>query len=260
MAPLMDDSPSRRRLPPIEEETELSLVGSIEVESVENDQGKYFERIVYLPPENEGEGVELDIEPSLDEEGIEVSESTTDSLLDTLLYQCVGCEPCQTACQSALPPGILRKKSAYEQNEDRHLAATTHPLQDRVVSFSQLEIREFNMTLGDHPSATSGPPVMLDWDSQPTQRSVSLDEYEMTRSPRRKRKQLKLSYKDRKGILEESGAFSPEEVNQAWAEALRIRQQRQETLKRGLLLMALDDMWESVNRKYRRTLESIGLV
>jgi hypothetical protein len=136
----------------------------------------------------------------------------------------------------------------------------SHSLNDRTVSFSSLEIKEFNMTLGEHPCASSGPPVRLDWDSKPTlDRVMSLDEYEQMRSPRRKRSKLKLSYRDRKGILEGQRGFSADEVNQAWAEAIKIRQQRVETLRRGLILMTLDEVWESAQRKCRRVAEAVGI-
>jgi hypothetical protein len=191
-----------------------------------------------------------------EEEGIEVS-SDLMTFLDTLLgYSCVGCEPCASegSCVNR-PPGIL-KRSSY--------AATYKPLSaqpmmnKRTVSFSQLDIKEFKMSLGDHPCSSSGPPVMLDWDARPTlERVVSLDEYERMRSPRRSRNKLKLSYRDRKGILEQG--FTTEEVNRAWAEAIKIRQQRHETLRRGTLLNAWDDVYESWQRKCHRAAEAVGL-
>ena len=106
------------------------------------------------------------------------------------------------------------------------------------------------MTLGDHPSAASGPPVALDWEQMERERCLALDEYEARRSPRRTRRQLKLSLRDRKGILQRQ--FSAEEVNAAWQEAKAIREQRRETIQRGLVMMFLDDMAETANRKMSR--------
>lgn len=114
----------------------------------------------------------------------------------------------------------------------------------------------FFLKLKQHPNAASGPPVRLE-NRHKSERTVSLEEYEQTRSPRRKRRQMRLSYQDRKDILTKQ--HSVDEVNQAWAEARRIRLQREETLRRGLLLMTWDDLCESADRKYRRTLQTIGL-
>jgi hypothetical protein len=187
-----------------------------------------------------------------DAEGIEV-QSEFLTFLDTLMYGCAGCEPCTTPCVNKPKEGILKT--------GRSKALSAQPLNHRTVSFSSLEIKEFKMSLGDHPCSSSGPPVMLDWDSRPTlERVVSLDEYERLRSPRRSRSKLKLSYRDRKGILEEQQGFTTEEVNRAWAEAIRIRQQRHETLKRGVLLNTWDDMYESWQRKCHRAAEAVGIV
>jgi hypothetical protein len=156
-------------------------------------------------------------------------------------------------------------------------------LSDRTVSFSRLEIREFGMTLGDHPSAVSGPPVALDYDdgfllstvgeegddeeegdpksgkrAAAAPRVISVEEYERARTPRRARRQLKLSYHDKCATLRDRG-FSLQELHDAWAEAIKIRRQRQETLKQTYTGMVLDDAWESAGRKYRRVLESLAL-
>lgn len=247
-ASLMDD---RSSLPAIHEVRE---VGSIEVQVEDTLLGESVDRIVCLPPEEqeimEEELVEISRSCSINEEdeGVEIPvESISNSFLDALLYTCGGYEgACGDACKQ-FRGGILK-----DPNRNAPSVA-------RTVSFSSLEIKEFNMTLGDHPSASSGPPVMLEMEPL-NERTMTLDEYEQMRSPRRKRRQLKLSYKDRKGILEQQRGFSTAEVNKAWEEALRIRQQRNETLRRGMLLMTLDDAWESAQRKYRRLGETIGLL
>jgi hypothetical protein len=181
------------------------------------------------------------------DEGIEVpEESLANTLMDVFLSGCIGFEPCSGPCREL--KGILKKQPTH---------STSSSGSGRNVSFSCLDIKEFPITLGDHPSATSGPPVMLA--AQPLcQRVVSLDEYEQKRCPRRPRQQLKLSYRDRKGILEREQGFTTEEVNQAWAQALKIRKQRYETLQRGPMMMYWDDAWESAQRKYRRLAESVG--
>ena len=136
----------------------------------------------------------------------------------------------------------------YDSNESKE---DEIPTLTRSVSFSSVDIKEFNMTLGDHPSATSGPPVMLD--TEPTaSRVVSLDDYEELRSHtrRKSRRQLKLSRNDRNGILVHERGFTQEQVNQACIESMKIRLQREETLQRSSLLSAFDDLFETVNSKY----------
>jgi hypothetical protein len=191
------------------------------------------------------------------EEGVEVPFQLL-SILDTFLYGCAGCDPCANTISTVNKPrpGILKKRN----NNSGHKSFAVEPLNKRTVSFSQLDIKEFKMSLGDHPCSSTGPPVMLDWNSQPTlERVVSLDEYERLRSPRRERHKLRLTYRERKRVLEDQQGFTSEEVNQAWAEAIKIRQQRHETLKRSPLQNTLDDVYESWQRKCHRAAEAVGM-
>jgi hypothetical protein len=170
----------------------------------------------------------------------------------------------QNACSSCATAGTQQRQtqlSSSFRNKAKQRAAATCPtgMIPSRVSFSQLEINEFAMTLGHHPASVRGPPVMLDY-NEPAggdyqQRVVTVDDYENSRQPRRQRRDLKLTYQERKGLL--TTRFSEREVHDAWAEALLIRKQRQETLNRGLILMFVDDLTESASRKYRRLTESL---
>lgn len=122
---------------------------------------------------------------------------------------------------------------------------------DRSVSFNKLQIREYDMTLGDHPSAVTGPPVQLSWDHKP-ENVILLEDYERARQPRRNRKQLRLSYKERERVLFNERGFTPEEVNSAWMEALTIRKQRKETLSLTQTQKQMEEAWESAQRKIGR--------
>jgi hypothetical protein len=96
-------------------------------------------------------------------------------------------------------------------------------------------------------------------DSVSSLTTIDLDEYEDNRGPRRTRRKLKLSYKERKAYLTKECGYTTLEVQKAWAEALQIRKQRQETLNRGLLLMAFDDVYESACRKMNRVTSVLRL-
>lgn len=166
---------------------------------------------------------------------LESSQSQQTSFLEELARTML--DPCQ--CQTFLKPALRKER----RSPDDLLAS-------RSVSFDKVDIKEFPMTLGDHPSAASGPPVALDWEKIERERLLDLNEYEASRSPRRSRKQLKLSLRDRKGILQRQ--FSVDEVNKAWQEARAIREQRRETIQRGMMMMLMDDMVETANRRINR--------
>eukprot|EP00536_Pseudo-nitzschia_multiseries_P006678 jgi/Psemu1/286620/fgenesh1_pg.145_\ len=131
--------------------------------------------------------------------------------------------------------------------------------QRRSVRFQNVDIRHLKMTLGNHPSATTGPPVMLDGElAEPrhlARQVMGLEKYEQTRPPRRKRRQLKLTLQQRHNILVKERGFSFEEVKGAWQQSLHIRKQRKETLERGLAMMKWDEVWESTCRKFNRLVD-----
>jgi len=136
---------------------------------------------------------------------------------------------------------------------------TRRAYEKHSVRFKSVDIRFLKMTLGNHPSATTGPPVMLDGElAEPrhlARKIMALEKYEQTRPPRRKRRQLKLTLQQRHNILVKERGFSFEEVKAAWQESLQIRRQRKETLERGLAMMKWDEVWESTCRKFNRLVD-----
>jgi hypothetical protein len=76
-----------------------------------------------------------------------------------------------------------------------------------TVSFSNLEIREYDVAISDHPSCSFGPPVQLSWEYK-QKGAVPVESYEQSRSPRRKRHDLVLSYYDRRFLLIKQAGYS----------------------------------------------------
>lgn len=158
------------------------------------------------------------------------------------------------------PKSVLRTPRYSSPEKYAHSIPAKDTLQKFSVQFQNVDIRSFKMTLGNHPSATTGPPVMLDGElMEPkhlARKIIPLEKYERTRAPRRKRRQLKLTLQQRHNILVKERGFSFEEVKGAWKESLEIRRQRKETLERGLAMMKWDEVWESTCRKFDRLVMS----
>lgn len=173
---------------------------------------------------------------------------TMDQVMETLLDNAC-CECDAISVGPVLKPAIRPSKWTHGAKKSSFRTRDDH------VQFKEVDIREFYMTLGHHPSATSGPPVMMDWAETPSQTTMDLELYEETRPPRRNRRQLKLSLQQRHNILVKERGFTFEEVKSAWQEALEIRKKRKETLERGLALMKWDEVWESTRRKFTRLVD-----
>ena len=129
----------------------------------------------------------------------------------------------------------------------------------RNVSFSNLEIRSYSVTLGNHPTL-NGPPISLDWKYDPQATQVhDVEEYEQHRSvtpanptpsnPRRSKNELFIQPFDRQYLLMRDAGFSRVQIKNATEEAQRAAKERQKSAKSRRRL-SLDDMLEKASDKY----------
>ena len=85
-------------------------------------------------------------------------------------------------------------------------AVKTRKTVQRRTSFATISVREYEQTIGDSPSCLEGAPVTLGWSFQEN-RDISIEEYEQSRQPfrRRRRSDLILGVNERRTKLIESG-------------------------------------------------------
>jgi hypothetical protein len=117
----------------------------------------------------------------------------------------------------------------------------------KSISFGDVQIREFNRIVGDHPDVKVGPPVSLSWEygEQP---AVSVDEYEAERSMLRKGVR-RMSSITRKNMLHNVFGISEEEIRSAEKEIQRIRKQREQSIKQGKVSARVESGVNRVKRK-----------
>jgi len=103
----------------------------------------------------------------------------------------------------------------------------------RSVSFANVQVREYDLCLGDNPSVSTGAPVSLDW-SYKHESSCSLDEYEFemnTFSSSSSSSFLRdRSPSERFHLLRQLG-YSRDEIALASFTAKRIRDERERTVR-----------------------------
>eukprot|EP00986_Skeletonema_menzelii_P001471 scaffold387_cov136-Skeletonema_menzelii.AAC.14 len=127
----------------------------------------------------------------------------------------------------------------------------------RNVSFSNLEIHSYGITLGDQPSLT-GPPISLDFSNHTSTEVHDIENYEQLRSvtpenptpenPRRRIDELFIQPSDRQYLLMRDAGFSRMQIQMATEEAQRAAKERQKGAKRSV---RLDEMLEKANGKFR---------
>jgi len=141
---------------------------------------------------------------------------------------------------NARPTQPFKSRAILKQSTYGTTATTNHRQQNTTkktakikscASFSTLEIREYQITLGNNPGGYQGPPISLDWnhDDEKTIR-MSLDEYEMNRLPRRDENDMYLPECLRRWKLLENG-ISMKAMQKATKAAEATRRQRRNTIE-----------------------------
>lgn len=100
--------------------------------------------------------------------------------------------------------------------------------EQKRVQFGNLEMRNYEIILGDHPDCSSGPPVSIGWEYSSAE-TISVDRYEALKPRRRSMDQLELNYFVRKRVLRRHAGVSDEEMRQSIDGVHRIQKQRLRT-------------------------------
>ena len=119
------------------------------------------------------------------------------------------------------------------------------------VSFSSLEIRSYNVILGDAPTAR-GPPISLGWEYNAIDtKEYDVDQYETSRAARRSMAEMAISPMDRQWLLMNVAGCRRSEIKQAMKEAQGAMRQREKT-KRGVKLGFVQPLEEAIEKARRR--------
>ena len=114
---------------------------------------------------------------------------------------------------------ILRKPGSVSASEERCSS----------VSFTEVHVHELEMTLGDNPSCSHGPPVCLKHSSKNSRHDplrMQFEDFEEKRKTERRRstEELKLTWEQRHQIVQESGV-TRRDINNIMLENFLIQQE-----------------------------------
>jgi hypothetical protein len=149
-------------------------------------------------------------------------------------------------------------ESHTEQTEDakpqqRHLSEARSETETKEtdvvelsVTFSIVTIRDYPRAMGDNPACTAGPSISIAWDYV-SERSISIDKYETTRSPRRFGRELMIPSRHREDLLRAAG-YSRTDIVKCIRDMNIARNQRRRTYD-TLHLQPFQIMTESISRK-----------
>lgn len=119
------------------------------------------------------------------------------------------------------PRSCLSRRSSYADGSTKSIVQKKKNNQaHRRTSFTTISVREYEQCLGDCSSTQEGAPVSLSW-SYEERKSISLDEYEESRKPRRRRSELVLGVMERRQKLLSAGSSFLEVIHAEHAVALK---------------------------------------
>ena len=126
---------------------------------------------------------------------------------------------------------------------------------DSNVSFSSIHIREYSLTMGDHPDCSWGPPLSLDWQYEVVLEN-SVEQYESQREPRRAPRHMVQSAVRRRSYLKNVCGFTDDEVKAATKDAQNAKSKRNMTKALCSVQGAqeLEEVLSSARRKLKRVL------
>lgn len=145
-------------------------------------------------------------------------------------------------------PGVVERKADFRK---RFLYPQKSPTK---VQFSTVDIREYEMEIGDNPSCSRGPAITLGWKVTKCELYRSVDAFDCKRANTRKDKahRLIMSRQERELMLLENG-FSRFEIADSVRKIIRTKNQRRQTVN-NLPIARFEEAIESAGRKVKKML------
>jgi hypothetical protein len=120
----------------------------------------------------------------------------------------------------------------------------------KSVVFRNIEIREYEIDIGDNPSVRSGPPLSLGWKYE-KEKIIALDEFETLRGPPRQRHEMIMPRNQREWLIRNSSATSAE-IEDSIRDAHITQKGRCNTASSSDAKERTLEVLESAGRKFRR--------
>jgi len=189
----------------------------------------------------------------------------TDDVSNNLMTSSKKCKNFRSVVRAPEPPKVPLSSSKLNDIQSEATSTTVsssrderlakNPKKKRSVSFSEVQIRNYERILEVHPSVTSGPAIGIGWNYSPDDVEIfSLEYYEEARQYSRcdSIEQLVLPRGKREHILRSWG-YSQREIAWSVRTILRSKNQRKQTIQ-NLHSSSVEEFMEKATRKIKYVL------
>jgi hypothetical protein len=120
----------------------------------------------------------------------------------------------------------------------------------KSVGFRNIEIREYEIDIGDNPSVGDGPPLSLGWKYE-KEKIIDLVEFETLKGPSRPRNEMRVPRNQREWLIRASGV-TDEEIENSIRDVNITKKSRWNTATSSDAKEKTLEVLESAGRKFRR--------
>jgi hypothetical protein len=120
----------------------------------------------------------------------------------------------------------------------------------KSVGFRNIEIREYEISIGDNPSVGDGPPLSLGWKYE-KEKIIDLNEFEDLKGPSRPRHEMRVPRNQREWLIRASGV-TDEEIENSIRDVNITKKGRMNTATSSDAKEKTLEVLESAGRKFRR--------
>ena len=121
------------------------------------------------------------------------------------------------------------------------------------VKFDKITIRNYNVTISDHPSCSSGAPIGLSWEYDPDHIEVPVESFEMLREGnRRNRGQMQMPAQIRHDLLRYEFDVPTKDILHHTKEVYHAKKRRMHSVKQAQRRAMVDCIVGSATKPFRR--------
>lgn len=120
------------------------------------------------------------------------------------------------------------------------------------VDWMEVHIRQYERTIGDNPSCSSGPPLSIGWEFDPRAQFMTIDGFESLRPLRRRQAEMVVAREEREYLLLIEWQVPQHEISNAIRRGMKTKHERRQTVMNLRNSTALEEVMESAGRKLIR--------